>query len=153
MRRALGLSYLTSMSSHVEQCLRFLRRRGEERQARLDQRFERAWRDARAIIALLIAKHRPERIYQWGSLLDRRRFWERSDIDIAVEGIPGAEEFFALCGDADRLASLPLHLVALEKIEPEYAEAIRSNGRLVYERDSEDSDPVERAGKIARRSR
>jgi predicted nucleotidyltransferase len=90
---------------------------------------------------MLIAKYRPSRIYQWGSLLDRRRFWERSDIDIAIEGILKPSEFFELYGEADRLASLPLHLVALESIEPEYAETIRIQGRLVYDRDRQDTYP------------
>ena len=131
------------MSLHLEECRRFLRNRNERRQAQLDRRFERAWQDARAIIALLISKYRPERIYQWGSLLDRRRFWERSDIDIGVEGILTAAEFFGLCGEADQLTSMPLDLIALEKIEPEFAEMIRTKGKLVYERNRQGSDPVE----------
>jgi len=130
------------MNSHLDKCLLFLQKREGLRQNRLSRRFEQAWRDARAIIALLIAKYRPERIYQWGSLLDRRRFWERSDIDIAVEGILKPSEFFALFGEADQLTSLPVDLVALEKIEPEFAETIRTQGRLVYERDRKNSDPL-----------
>ena len=130
------------MSLHLEQCRRFLQRREEQRQVRLDRRFEQAWQDERVIIELLIAKYRPKRIYQWGSLFDRRRFWERSDIDIAVEGILTPAEFFALYGEADHLASLPLDLVALEKIEPSFAEQIRTKGRLPYERDREGSNPA-----------
>jgi predicted nucleotidyltransferase len=122
------------MSGHIEKCRRFLLVREQQRQAQLDRRFERAWDDARAIIDLLIARYRPQRIYQWGSLLDRCRFWERSDIDIAIEGIETPDDFFALYGEADRLASVPLDLVALEKIEPEFAEIIRTKGKLVYER-------------------
>jgi predicted nucleotidyltransferase len=92
-----------------------------------------AWREFRAVLDLLRAKYRPRRVYQWGSLLDRRRFWERSDIDIAVEGVTDAATFFALYGDADRLTSLPLDLVALERLEPEFAELIKSKGVLVYD--------------------
>jgi predicted nucleotidyltransferase len=65
--------------------------------------------------------------------LDRRRFWERSDIDLAIEGITDPAAFFALYGEADRLTSFPLDLVALERVEPEFAEMIRSTGRVVYE--------------------
>ena len=128
---------------HLEQCRRFLRSREEQRQARLDLRFKRAWADARAVIELLITKYRPRCIYQWGSLLDRTLFWERSDIDIAVEGIVTPQEFFAMYGEADRLTSVPLDIVALEKVEPEFADIIRLKGKLVYDRNPEDQDPVE----------
>jgi predicted nucleotidyltransferase len=114
--------------------LAFVERREARRQAALDARFEEARRDAQVITDMLIEKYRPRRIYQWGSLLNRRTFWERSDIDIALEGIPDAETFFRLYGDADRLARFPLDLVALEHVEPEFAELIRTKGRLVYER-------------------
>jgi len=127
------------MMTHLQQCRYFLRKRAEQRQAQLDLFFERAWKEARAIIDLLIAKYRPVRVYQWGSLLDRSRFWERSDIDIAVEGILAPATFFAMYGEADQLASVTLDLVALERIEPEFAEIIRTTGKLVYERDREDS--------------
>jgi predicted nucleotidyltransferase len=60
-------------------------------------------------------QYRPSRLYQWGSLLDRSHFRECSDIDIAVEGIVTPDEFFAMYGDADRLTSVTLDLVALEK--------------------------------------
>jgi predicted nucleotidyltransferase len=126
--------------THLEQCRGFLRRREAERQAALEERFERAWNEARAIIALLISKYQPVRIYQWGSLLCRSHFWERSDIDVAVEGVLSPEAFFAMYGEADRMASVTLDLVALERIEPEFAEVIRTTGRLVYERDRKDSD-------------
>ena len=46
-------------------------------------------------------------------------------------------------GEADRIASLPLDLVAIEKVEPEFAEIIRTRGKLVYERERADLDPVE----------
>jgi predicted nucleotidyltransferase len=131
------------MSQHIEKCRRFLQVREEQRQALLDRRFERAWEDARAIIGLLVTKYRPRRIYQWGSLLDRCCFWERSDIDIAVEGIVTPCELFAMYGEADRLASVPLDLVALEKIEPEFAEIIRTKGKLIYERECQGLDPLE----------
>ncbi len=115
-------------------CLQFLERREARRQAGLDARFSRAQHDARAVVDLIVTKYHPSRIYQWGSLLDRRRFWERSDIDIAVEGIEDPGTFFRLCGEVGRLAQLPLDLVAIERIEPEFAELIRTRGKVVYER-------------------
>lgn len=76
----------------------------------------------------------PLRIWQWGSLLDRKRFSEISDIDIAVEGIEDTATFFELYGKALSLTTLPLDLVELERIEPLHAASIRERGRLVHAR-------------------
>jgi predicted nucleotidyltransferase len=106
------------------------RRRGEA----LDERFAAATEEARSIIAMIARDFRPLRIWQWGSLLDRCRFSEISDIDIAVEGIVDTATFFELYGCAAELATFPLDLVELERIEPLHAESIRLGGRCVYER-------------------
>lgn len=118
-----------------------LRRREQLRQQALDERFATAWRDFRKIVEMLIGKYRPRRIYQWGSLLRRKYFSEQSDIDIALEGVGGAERFFALYRDAEELTRFRLDLVELERIEPEYAAAIRQNGVIVYDRDQPDPGP------------
>ena len=94
---------------------------------------QRASCDAEAIIAFIASHYRPSRIYQWGSLLRPGAFRSFSDIDIAIEGIVDAERFFALLGDVEKLTHFPLDIVQLEKIEPEYADDIRRNGKLVYE--------------------
>ena len=44
-----------------------------------------------------------------------------------------AAAFFEMYGKAQALTSLPLDLVQLEKIEPEFAELIRNKGVLVYD--------------------
>jgi predicted nucleotidyltransferase len=125
----------------ARQARAFVDRREAARQAALDQRFVRAQRDARAIISLIVSAYRPRRIFQWGSLLDRRRFWEQSDIDIAVEGVTEPEQFFRMLAEADGLTDFPLDLVPLENVEPEFNELITRNGRLVYEQRNPDSDP------------
>ena len=84
----------------------FLRDKERRRRAAVDARFERAGRDARAIVAQIAAEVNPQRIYQWGSLLDRTRFSEISDIDIAVEGLRGPAEFFRTLGIAMEGTSL-----------------------------------------------
>jgi predicted nucleotidyltransferase len=126
------------MSVDIQHARQFLAERERRRQRELDRRFERAWTGFRAILHLLVSTYRPARIYQWGSLLDRSRFAEYSDIDLAVEGIPDAATFFALYADADRLTSLPLDLVQMERIEPEFADIIRLKGVVVYDRGSAD---------------
>jgi len=112
---------------------RNLERRWEKKRAGLDIKFEQASRDAAAIMEMIIGKYRPRRIYQWGSLLDKEKFGEHSDIDIAVEGITGAERFFALLGDAGDMTGFPLDIVQMEKIEPEFADIIRMKARVVYD--------------------
>ena len=121
-------------SFNIQKAREFVR----EKQRRLEEerhvRFERAWHDFNKIIAMLINKYNPKRIYQWGSLLNEKHFSEISDIDIAVEGIKSAEEYFAMLGDAMQLTDISLDLIEIEKIEPIYAKGIREKGRIVYER-------------------
>ncbi len=95
--------------------------------------FLQALSDASAIIQMIIGKYNPRRIYQWGSLLAPEAFRDYSDIDIAVEGLPGPEVIFSILRDAGPLTRFPLDLIELEKIDPLHAESIRQKGRLVYE--------------------
>ncbi len=74
----------------------------------------------------------PKAIYQWGSLLDRDRFSEISDIDIAISGHISAEVFFEMFGKAMDMTDFSLDIVELEKIHPLHARNIREKGRLVY---------------------
>ncbi len=129
----------------IQQARAFLRRKEARRQERLEARFRQAWADFRAIVDLAVRAYRPARLYQWGSLLARRHFCEWSDLDLAVEGLGPAERFFAFCREAERLTRLPLDVVELERIEPEFAEIIRLKGVVVYERDSADPGPHFRA--------
>jgi predicted nucleotidyltransferase len=117
-----------------EAAKRFQREKEEKRNNELDKRFECAWSDFNNIIKMLIEKYNPKKIYQWGSLLDRRIFSEISDIDIALEDIKSAEEFFSIYKDAEEITNFPLDLIEIDKIEPLYAEDIRKKGKLVYER-------------------
>jgi predicted nucleotidyltransferase len=113
---------------------RFFDEKARHRSVALDGRFEQAWSEARSVIAMLERDYDPLRIWQWGSLLDRKRFSEISDIDIAVEGIEDTATFFELYGKALSLTTLPLDLVELERIEPLHAASIRERGRLVHAR-------------------
>lgn len=112
----------------------FLREKDGRRSARLDARFEQARRDARAIVAQIASQVNPRRVYQWGSLLDRNRFSEIFDIDIAVEGLRDPAEFFQALGIAMERTSLPVDVVELEEVPPEIAKRIRTRGALVHER-------------------
>ncbi|ETR69786.1 MAG: DNA polymerase beta subunit [Candidatus Magnetoglobus multicellularis str. Araruama] len=95
--------------------------------------YNKAISDFKTIVEVIIDKYQPLKIIQWGSLLEPSQFDENSDIDIAVAGIPQAERYFALLGDAMSLTRFPLDIIQLEKIEPEFAELIISKGKLIYE--------------------
>ena len=55
-------------------------------------------------------------------------------IDRAIVDITNAETFFNLFGDAMKLTRFPLDIVQMEKIKPEFAQGIRENGKVLYER-------------------
>ena len=110
----------------------FLHRREASRQRELDARYDAAWADFDRIVEMIVREFAPRRVWQWGSLLDRRRFSTRSDIDIALEGLGRAERLFELYARAEALTAFPLHVVELERIETEYARLIRDTGRLVH---------------------
>jgi predicted nucleotidyltransferase len=112
----------------------FLKDKESRRQQQLDERFEKAQQDFTLILNKIIANYDPIRIYQWGSLLERNHFSEISDIDIAVEGITSAEQYFKMFGDIMNLSDFSIDLIQLEKIEPEFADLIRQKGKVVYER-------------------
>ena len=121
----------------LDQVRAFLADREQRRRARIDERYAQATRDVRTIVSEIAAQVNPRRIYQWGSLLDRRRFSEISDLDIAVEGLNGPAEYFQVLGIAMNATDLPIDIVELEKVPADIAERIRKRGVLVHER----SDP------------
>ena len=112
----------------------FLADKERRRRLAVDERYARATRDARAIVSEIAAQVNPRRIYQWGSLLNRDRFSEISDLDIAVEGLNGPAEFFRILGIAMNGTTLPVDIVELEKVPADVAERIRKQGTLVHER-------------------
>ena len=120
------------MAVDPAQTVAFLRRREADRQHRLDGRFQTAWEEFHRIVEMISVEFAPRRIWQWGSLLHRPRFSERSDIDIALEGLGSAERLFQIYARAEELSTFPLDIVKLERIEPEYAHLIRTSGRLVH---------------------
>ena len=95
----------------------------------------RASEDFAAILEMIVQYYRPEKVYQWGSLLRPEQFRDYSDIDIAVEGAMLPEAYFEMLGKAQAMTDFPVDIVQLEKIEPEFSESIRAGGRVVYERE------------------
>jgi len=122
------------MGVDIAKARAFVAEKERRQQTALLRKLRRARSDFQKIVALIVEKYQPLRIYQWGSLLDEFSFSEISDIDIAMEGITSAETFFQIYGDAMDLTDFPVHVVQLEKIEPEFRELIVTQGKLIYER-------------------
>ena len=112
----------------------FVRERQRRKKSDLEARLAAARRDCDAIVSMIVRDFAPRRVYQWGSLINARHFSQRSDIDIAVEGITGPAELSAIRGAAERLTRFPLDIVAIEHVHPAYAEHIRRRGKVVYAR-------------------
>lgn len=121
-------------SFDIDKARETLRKRDQARRKELALRLKKARTEREGIIAMLIEKYRPERIYTWGSVDSGDTFSEISDIDIALEGLSGPMEGLHALGDAEELTCFPVDLVELERIHPAHADTIRSRGRLVYER-------------------
>lgn len=122
------------MSIDPEKTKKFLQNKEKIRNNNLLKLYNEAISNFNQIIDIIIKKYNPERIYQWGSLLNEKDFSEISDIDIAVEGNFSAETFFSMYGDAMKIARFPVDLVELDKIEPEFREQILKYGKKIYDR-------------------
>lgn len=69
------------------------------------------------------------KVILFGSLLEKDRFMEHSDIDIAVSGLSGSVNFWKLYSEVmDILAPFDFDLVELEKIAPEVRDYILKGG-------------------------
>ena len=113
---------------------KFLGQKEADYKRKLAHRMRTAQEDFRKIVAIIVEKYEPARIYQWGSLLRTGRFSEISDIDIAVEGLSGKATVLELLGDVQELTDFPLDIVELDHVDPLHADSIRKKGQLIYER-------------------
>ena len=121
------------MNISIEKVRAFLEEKERKKKEMLNLLYDRALHDFDAIQEMIIKRYQPRRIYQWGSLLDRSKFRDYSDIDIAVDGVDEPARFFKMYGDAEKLTDFPLDLLDINCIEPEFADIIKQKGVQVYE--------------------
>ena len=93
-----------------------------------------AQQDLMRIADFLIEKYQPAKLYTWGSILEPKMFTEKSDIDIALEGLSGPLDGLHAKSDAESFTDFSIDLVELERIHPLHAGTIRERGKLLYER-------------------
>ena len=125
---------MESVHDEIKMMRTFIRHKRDERAEFLRKRLSEAREDFQHILHMIITDFKPERVYQWGSLVDGKTFQEISDIDLAVTGITEPKTFFKLYAQAKELTSFPLHIVQIEYVDPPYAQEIITQGVVVYER-------------------
>jgi len=112
---------------------RRLQRKQEEITERRFQLWQQAQEEANKIISMIINKYQPQRIIQWGSVLDSKYFSEISDIDIAIVGVDSVK-FLQIMAEAEEITRFSLDLIRWENIDPCFQNIILMKGKIVYER-------------------
>jgi len=129
----------------------FLKRKNVNRLNRLkiDPKYITAWRErfakqeaksrklaqqARADLAPaveILKKYGAKKIFIYGSLLRPERFHRRSDIDLAVEGIP-SQDFIRASADLMMTMDWQVDLKPIEDVDEIFRETILKKGELIY---------------------
>ena len=104
------------------------RQREQARQFLLDDRFVAAWESARSAAALLKERYDVDGVWVFGSLLNRERFFERSDIDLAVGQVEGRAYYRAVSALLDLSHDFSFDLVEVDFAPPSLRETILSEG-------------------------
>ncbi len=104
------------------------RRRREQRQQALAARRAQAWQVARAAAALLKEQFGAAQVAVFGSLLRPEKFYERSDVDLAVWGLDEREYFKAVSRLLDLDPEISVDLVEIEFATPHLRAAIEQEG-------------------------
>jgi predicted nucleotidyltransferase len=107
--------------------------------------FERASADCAQIVEMAVRDFKPRRVLQWGSLLEPDGFDERSDMDIAVEGLARARHLLDLLGRALHMTDFRVDLVELGNLDPKNRESLLRRAKAVYEREQRTSRASGRA--------
>jgi uncharacterized protein len=108
---------------------RALRERSAERQARADLRARRLRELLPRAAGLLVDRYQARRVLLFGSLALGGHS-ERSDVDLAVEGMP-ASLYFSALADLMALFGGPVDLVRIEEAVPSLRVAIEQEGKTL----------------------
>lgn len=103
------------------------RRREAERTERAAERARRLLALLPSARALLVDRHRARAVYVFGSLASGTCH-ERSDLDLAVDGLP-SDRYFDALADLMTLVGGPVDLVRLEEAPETLRARIRDEGR------------------------
>jgi predicted nucleotidyltransferase len=85
---------------------------------------------------MLVGEFGASRVYLFGSLAREGRFHERSDVDLAVEGI-APERFFKAWAAAGACSDVPIELVDLDEVGEPMRALILEYGELLCDADTD----------------
>jgi uncharacterized protein len=87
----------------------------------------RAWASARQAADVLRSRFGAKDVFAFGSLVRQGTYDERSDVDLAVRGVP-PRAFFRASAAAAAVCEFELDLIDLDDCSPALAEQVRREG-------------------------
>ena len=108
------------------------RERAEQEVALQRELASKARAEAMRVAQVLVRDFGARRVYLYGSLAQEDRFRERSDVDLAVEGI-ASQRFFKVWAAAGAHSSVPIDLVDLDGVGETMRRLIMEYGELLCE--------------------
>jgi len=100
----------------------------------MEERRQKAYFAAQRCARLLYQKYGVDKVYLFGSLAKAETFHQKSDIDLAVEGLPSQFYFKALAEIWHELPSgMELDLIPLEDADAEFYKKVLEEGILLHE--------------------
>jgi predicted nucleotidyltransferase len=116
--------------AEVAEYKRYWRERAEREAAHRLELASKARAEARRVAQMLVHDFGARRVYLFGSLAQEGRFHERSDVDLAVEGIaPG--RFFKAWAAAGAHSNVPIELVDMDEVGETMRGLILEYGELL----------------------
>jgi len=88
-------------------------------------------------IVKVTAEFNPEKVVLFGSITNKERFSEYSDIDIGVIGVKKEDFFYLYSRLADRI-DWALELIDLDD-DPRFKEMVLEKGEIIYDRRNKDN--------------
>jgi uncharacterized protein len=104
------------------------KKRQEADRQKLDERFERAWEVARRGADRLRSQFKAEKVVVFGSLTNRELFHIRSDVDLAVWGLPDEQHWRALGVMLDLSPEFTVDLISFGDATNLLRQAIETEG-------------------------
>nr|HID13681.1 nucleotidyltransferase domain-containing protein [Anaerolineae bacterium] len=124
------------VEAEVAEYRRYWHERAAREAARRHAVALRARAEARRVAQMLVREFGASRVYLFGSLAREGRFHERSDVDLAVEGI-APERFFKAWAAADAHSGVPIELVDMDEVGEAMRTLILEYGELLCDADTD----------------
>jgi predicted nucleotidyltransferase len=106
----------------------YIRKRWLQEREGWAHRRELAWASARQAAEVLRRRFGAETVFAFGSLVRGGTFDERSDVDLAVRGVPPQDFFRASAAAAAAVCEFDLDLIDLDDCSPALREQVQREG-------------------------